>query len=228
MHHRILIKIRADDAEYAESICQDMLEKSIDNKSSTGWDYVGDIINLSDPEKWKNFIKNDNSLQGKTVEDFAEQMKQETLNNLKGLFDSFKQNMEKEITGMSLKPKEAPLYLNHPPEEDSREDKEIYYAKKQYAAKILNNELKPVKLNRITTPKKLAEIMANALSNVMQSSDLCMPMYYLNKAKSIYEAINNPEDEYYNLDSSDMHFYDATHEHSEGENTYYMWCDRHF
>ena len=214
MHEYMLVKIKADYPIDAEGEVKGIMENSIDpDQNNTGWDYVGDIIRVTQ----KNISKFSNTAKSlpKLEEEFKQHIyryKEQHENSLKDLFFAL---MAEEY----MPSDEIPLYINKKNQYGHEIDT---YVEKLGKRVSLNSILeKRLKSSDKKPSKTFSEYIDGFVDSIL--SDY-MISYYIRRLEKIKKCIKYPKETYITLQCTDNHFADLG---GTGKHTYYFWTDRH-
>ena len=201
MHIFLLAEVRADNAKDALEQAKSLIEDSLEERDNTcGWDYVGDC---------KTLTKKDLAHYGiKTFKEFKENLINERKERIKVFEDRLLEELRKFLIPKYLPLSEAPLYLEGHGGEVSK-------------------ILKTKRGGRL--PKDYDEFekaIMSVFNHIASKRGFNMAEYYRKMIKELWACINNPQDKYKTLQSTDNHFADLTAD-TTGKKTYYVSTDRH-
>lgn len=207
MHHKIIVKVWADDEEEAENAAKDALEDSVQENNSCGWDYLSDDMEHITEDKLPQFGV-------KTFEELEKKYTGERKKAIQTTKESIREILQKELSDYIAKD-DVPLLL-------TKHDDEF----NAVLEKVLKSKKKPKKLPTDYTG------LVNLVLKVMvdTSSRETLAMYYMEKINELERCISSPESLEYTLQCTENHFAEIPRENTnaaDDSKAFYFWADRH-
>ena len=218
MHSQVLIKVKADDADEARAIVQEVLDETCADES-TGWDFVGGIsqvVKKVTDSKTQTYL---GSI--KSFEELEEHWKNATLHNKKRYVSECQDILFIGLMDVLMPPDEAPLYL----------DKKNHYGNEIPQFK---EKLEYILKNNFDNPNKglSYEELINRMTYFITNNKDSMFYYYLKCINKINTYLEYPDKYNALYHSSDVHFFDMTQEQEkdgipDDSKVFYFLTDRH-
>ena len=204
MHVHTILKVYADSEKEAISNADGLVEDSIENDNSVGWDYCGDSSLIT-----KDMLK---GMGYKSFKDLEKGLSENRKNLVKSLYESAKVEVTNNLIDFAPL-EELPLYINDTNKE-IRAKVERRLKNCEHSKKIPDNF------------RDLRDFLFGHLKSFSKRGDVSMARYYLRKAQKLNECIENPYEPYITLQCIDNELVDMT-ESTDGKHTFYVETDRH-
>lgn len=245
MHHRIIIKTKANDEAHAKQQVKEILEKTLrcpeceQSPRDINWDYVGEIEVLTkdviqknaerlrkEKQQYPNIFKMKTYFDWDSWEKNPETMEKDLIENRKKDMESLKKRLKEELSALLsasfMTEKEAPLWVHKNVDEYEGEERKSICFKRERAEEILKSGKGPKK--KPQTPKEIAD----AYVETYATSSFSMMEYYQKGIQKLHEVISygDSDEGLYTLHCTDNYYADMT-EYTEGQKTFYVFGDRH-
>jgi hypothetical protein len=208
MHHNIVMKVWAEDADDAKSQVSSAIEDSINpEQNNVGWDYSGDIDLIT-----KDKLQSEYGV--KTYSELEKSKLKERDDRMQDLINELHYDLLPTIAPLFLSKDEAPLYV-------STENGEF----KEYVEKLLKRK-KDIK--KPETFEKISEVILNILVAIAKKdTSHSMMMWRMEQIKKLQYCVENDMELCYTLQSSENPYAEIPCDDTKGLHAYYFVCDRH-
>ena len=207
MHHQMVLKVWAEDAESAESEASMALDDSISTGNNTcGWDYGDVILITEDKLQSEHGVKSFKELEMTTRKGQTE--------NMENLIGEVKSDLLLVLTPLFLTKDEAPLYIN-------TEDDDL----RKYLEQFLKHKKD---INRPDTFEKIHQVITDIVVGIAQKiTGRSMLMYRMEQIKKLQYCLDYP-DEGDALQSHENPFAELPCDDKAGLKPFFFLLDRHF
>lgn len=219
MHHKILVKIKADNIDEARDEAKSYLENSIDASENTvGWDYLNDdIITVTEEDLKQHGVKTFKALEKAWLKSTSANYR-DHLKSLKDIF--FTELVKRHLSGTKVK-----TYVGY---------KDRYgfvvssdsLKKKDTSHDPVGDALRHAARKKIVKPLPIRlDTLAEEMVDIVNPKTDMMIEYHIRQLDKLDTCKRYPKETHTTLQCSDNHFADLN---GEGTETYYFIFDRHF